>query len=316
MKKTLEDELMSLAHRILRLRGRGDLEQMKILTRELYEKLSILSFAEKHFSGAQPTIGLQDVTNILSEKQGEEIDTKPEKAPAFELEITPKESIPTEKESEEVAEQEVKPAEETFIPSDDELISESEQDSAESKPDLEETPETTNTDIPTDIPEIVELEDSSEIDLREISVHFDDLPQFEPISLTEIKPELPEETQAELPEEPREEKPHQVSALEELFPTSPKIKNRNDLTLQKRSLNESLNIGLSFGLNDRLAFIKNLFDGRAEDFNRVISQLNSFENYSEARDFIKDQIKPDYDWEDKATYEERFLQVLEQRMEE
>ena len=49
MKKVLEDELMSLAHRILKLRNRAEIHELKEEAAVLYEKLSVLSFAEKYF---------------------------------------------------------------------------------------------------------------------------------------------------------------------------------------------------------------------------------------------------------------------------
>ena len=45
---------------------------------------------------------------------------------------------------------------------------------------------------------------------------------------------------------------------------------------QKKSLNDSLHNNLQLGLNDRIAFVNNLFEGNQGDFNRVISQINSF----------------------------------------
>ena len=47
-------------------------------------------------------------------------------------------------------------------------------------------------------------------------------------------------------------------------------------TTEKKSLNDKLKSGgLTIGLNDKLAFIKHLFDSKNEDYDRVISQLNT-----------------------------------------
>ena len=290
MKKTLEDELMSLAHRILRLRGREDIEQMKELTGALYEKLSVLSFAEKHFSGVQPTIGLQDVAKAISQKKSAE----PEGKSTVEQETSSAESISAEQKPEEVPEREIKP--EVDTEKEKEISTPSKNNISSSKPVSKESIKVSNKNIaqPSD-----KAEDSSddEIDLREISVHFDDLPQFEPVSLKKTQPQpeekkFPESSDPESKEKREfKKRSNQAPSLEDLFPTSPKIKNRNESTSPRKSLNQRLNVGLSFGLNDRLAFINNLFDGNAEDFNRVISQLNSFEHYSEAHDFIKEDRK-------------------------
>lgn len=79
-----------------------------------------------------------------------------------------------------------------------------------------------------------------------------------------------------------------------------------------RNLNDVLGKGIQIGLNDRLAFIKNLFDESSEDFQRVISQVQTFTSWEEAQAFIENIIKPDYnDWEGKEAYEARFLKCLE-----
>ena len=44
----------------------------------------------------------------------------------------------------------------------------------------------------------------------------------------------------------------------------------------KKSLNDKFLGDIKIGLNDRIAFVKHLFDESQEDFNRVISQLNTF----------------------------------------
>lgn len=57
MKKKLEADLISIAHRILKLKNRAELDQLQQETLKLYEKISVLRFVEDHFSGAEPTIG-------------------------------------------------------------------------------------------------------------------------------------------------------------------------------------------------------------------------------------------------------------------
>jgi len=69
---------------------------------------------------------------------------------------------------------------------------------------------------------------------------------------------------------------------------------------------------MQIGLNDRLAFIKHLFDGNANDYTRVLSQINTMKTYDEAEAFIKGKIKPDYNyWLNKDEYAERFMTVVE-----
>lgn len=78
-----------------------------------------------------------------------------------------------------------------------------------------------------------------------------------------------------------------------------------------RSLNDALLANnLQVGLNDRIAFVKHLFDGSQEDFNRVLSQLNSFKTEEEAKYFIYNIVKPDYNWAEKEEYEQRLMAII------
>ena len=79
-----------------------------------------------------------------------------------------------------------------------------------------------------------------------------------------------------------------------------------------KSINDSIGGGLTIGLNDRLAFIKHLFDGRTDDYQRVLSQVNTMENYETASSFLLENVKPDYnDWLGKEEFSERFLTIVE-----
>jgi uncharacterized membrane protein YheB (UPF0754 family) len=81
----------------------------------------------------------------------------------------------------------------------------------------------------------------------------------------------------------------------------------------KPSLNDTLKSNIQVGLNDRIAFVKHLFDHSQADFNRVLSQLNSFKTEQEAMSFINKMVKPDYDWSGKEEYEIRFLELVERK---
>jgi hypothetical protein len=79
-----------------------------------------------------------------------------------------------------------------------------------------------------------------------------------------------------------------------------------------KSLNDSVPKGMHIGLNDRLAFIKHLFDGNAEDYTRVLSQLSTLKTYEEATVFIKGKVKPDYNyWLQKEEFADRFMNIVE-----
>lgn len=112
-------------------------------------------------------------------------------------------------------------------------------------------------------------------------------------------------------------KPKKMSLEEELQDTIP-VDVATDIfekavrvDVSKRSLNDSLNGSLlQIGLNDRIAFVKHLFENSQEDFNRVISQINTFKSETECLNFVQNRVKPDYNWSGKEAYEERFITLI------
>lgn len=103
---------------------------------------------------------------------------------------------------------------------------------------------------------------------------------------------------------------------EAVFPISNEGKEPSKTITESRakSINDTVNKGLNIGLNDRLAFINHLFEGHAEDYTRVLSQINTMKNFEEAESFIKGKVKPDYNyWLDKEKYSERFMSIIEKR---
>lgn len=111
-----------------------------------------------------------------------------------------------------------------------------------------------------------------------------------------------------------------ASVEKQTINTPEKIENKsaliNDLGISEKpkSLNDQTISSLKLGLNDRIAFTKHLFDGSADDLQRVLSQINTFTSLDEATTFITMQVKPDYNnWEDKEEFEERFMGLLSKR---
>lgn len=82
-----------------------------------------------------------------------------------------------------------------------------------------------------------------------------------------------------------------------------------------KSLNDKLtNKEIKVDLNNRLAFVKHLFNGSTEDYNRVLSQLNTIDTKERSVSFIENMVKPDYNrWAGKEEYAERFMQLIERR---
>lgn len=81
-----------------------------------------------------------------------------------------------------------------------------------------------------------------------------------------------------------------------------------------KSLNDSLVKDLKVGLNDKLAFVKHLFNNNTEDYKRVLSQLNTIDTEERSVAFIMNMVKPEYNnWEGKEDYEARFMALIERR---
>lgn len=109
-------------------------------------------------------------------------------------------------------------------------------------------------------------------------------------------------------------KPEYMKNDKELFMPPPKG-NGAKKDIPTKSLNDKLtNKELNVDLNNRLAFVKHLFNGSTEDYNRVLSQLNTIDSHERSVSFIENMVKPDYDnWAGKEEYEERFMFLIERR---
>ncbi len=84
---------------------------------------------------------------------------------------------------------------------------------------------------------------------------------------------------------------------------------------RSQSLNDKLtNKEIVIGLNDRLAFVKHLFNDSTEEFNRVLSQLNTIESEDRSVAFIENMVKPEYNhWKGKDEYASRFMALINRR---
>ena len=325
MKKKLEADLMSIAHRVLQIKNKSDINQLCIETRRLYEKLAILQFVEEHFEGAKPTIGQAEV--VAKMKQFFEENHLSEVKPAMtKIEIVAEE----ENIEEEVVDQET---DEVEI-AQDEIEKETEVEFNEIEPDeeeeeaeieFEETTEIIAESSDEDISTIgfqpafeldqVEEEEIVEEEIHnkpeEVQISFMDLlgrdyketlfvraDQIE-VTPTPIAFDLPIITDAKEEEE-------KLLAEIELDP--------KDIEPKTVSLNEKLSKGINIDLNDRIAFIKHLFANSDEDYNRVLNQLITYDSFDEAQNFIEDMVKPDYNsWEGKEDYAQRFIEIIEKK---
>ena len=321
MKKKLEAELISIAHRILKLKNKDEIIQLHQETQKLYEKLTVLRFVEEHFSDAKPTIGQKEIFETVMSSFDDEVVSVSENLEEIEEKAVEIEADVVE---EEIVEMEI----ETPLETENETIAfESENEEAEEILDFQEAQKEA-------FEEVVEAETESESDLEpnfemfkdeEVlfekpkkkkvakQISFEDLlggsldaPVFERIETIETTTENPEILEEivenptkpffELDDEPVEEKEEPAE------------------TVEINEVNENFKKGISFGLNDRIAFERHLFGGSSEDLNRVISQLSSFDSFEEAKEFIEDMVKPDYEnWEGKEEYELRFMDNIEKK---
>ncbi len=108
-------------------------------------------------------------------------------------------------------------------------------------------------------------------------------------------------------------KPNYLKNDKELFmPSKEEVLNKGE---KPKSLNDRLGkSNIKVDLNNRLAFVKHLFNGNMEDYNRVLSQLNTIDSEERSIAFIENMVKPDYNqWAGKEEYEARFLEVIARR---
>lgn len=107
----------------------------------------------------------------------------------------------------------------------------------------------------------------------------------------------------------KEEFRHTVSLddTENLFVT--KKTESKQLSLNDRLLNSSIQVGL----NDRIAFVNQLFNFSQSEFNKVLSVLNGFKTENEAKNYINITLKQQYGWKNKEEILERFLFLVERK---
>ncbi|MBF4517362.1 hypothetical protein IRZ71_13445 [Flavobacterium sp. ANB] len=344
MKKKLEADLISIAHRILKLKNKSDINQLYLETQKLYEKLAILKFVDENFDTAKPTISHSEITSqIETIFEKEEIipsEVKAEvPAPAAEIavEATPEPEV-IEETKEETKEEVVAEIPEEVIP---EAVVETipEPVAVIEEPIIEKTEEPVAE---------TKKETATEHYFRTIS-ESKPIPDFKPAFELDIEEKVEEQKTEAKTEEPKVETDtkstpiHHISfedilgvnyadtqfvkvdSIENTSSPTPTINEFNEkkivetTTLESAKpktvpLNEKLAKGFHIDLNDRIAFTKNLFGNSTEDYSRVLNQLLTFDTYGEAQEFIENMVKPDYNnWEGKDDYAERFLGIVEKK---
>ncbi|MGE6356827.1 hypothetical protein ACQKCJ_23405 [Flavobacterium sp. NPDC079362] len=355
MKKKLEADLISIAHRILKLKNKSDINQLYLETQKLYEKLAVLKFVDENFDTLKPTIGHSEITSeiesifdkektisaeaeietpVLAEETPIETIDEPETLEEIKSEEISTEEIPEEIVAEEiveeivveeiVTEEIVAEIREEIIPEqvaevvEEPIIKTIEQLIIETKEDInniEELSFTTISDLKP-IPDFVPLFELEEEEKEEpiieipvknspITISFEDFgvnyadAQFVKVDSYENVTSTPTPV---------------INEVKEKKETAETVVIEKPAETKAATLNEKLAKGFHIDLNDRIAFTKNLFGNSSEDYSRVLNQLLTFDNYSEAQEFIENMVKPDYNnWEGKDDYAERFLGIVEKK---
>ncbi len=294
MKKVLEDELMSLAHRILKLRNRAEIHELKEEAAVLYEKLSVLSFAEKHFDGVKPTIQKHDVEKSI-------------KADHYESHEESDYPDGTEYNEEQIYEHNTEKIKDIVsqMPYESEQVDKFFEEESQDK-----------TEDPKD-----ESTSKTEEGLEDFGVHFDDLPDFEPAPDTTEEPENKneEEKKSEKPEAEDEAKKESKASEEDKKDNEPEQKPQRTMDLfsqGKKSLNDSLNKDLKIGLNDRLSFIKHLFKNDNLAYEEFIEHINQLDSFDKVKSYLDQQIQDKYSyWKDKEDTANRLLYLIQKKFE-
>jgi hypothetical protein len=294
MKKRISAELISIAHRILKLKNHSDTLQLQQEAKNLYDQLTILRFYEENFELVKNEIPEAVFEEMLEGKPTEIFSTPIQEETEANIQATT--PIVEETISDPIIEEKIMVTE---------LIEEDIEDEEETiatEQKLEETPNPISKQKET-VAKQISFEDMLVHDYQELDfVKVDDVPvaveKVNEATFEAVSPEIASEIEPTSIVEDKVEKPAEK-------------KQKEDKTT---SLNDKLSKGINIGLNDRIAFEKKLFGGNAEDFNRVLSQLNTFDNFEEAESFIHDFVKPDYNnWQGNEEYEARFIEIVENK---
>lgn len=305
MHKKLASDLTSLAHSILQMKNREDVFELKQKAYEVYEKLSVLAYVEEYINNTpNPTKTkeglLKDVLLAEEKKEAEvvveEVTSKEEKISIESKEEVIRDLKAEVEKKEELIQEEIKvekPVEEKI--QEEELSEERKVHHLEE--DLKEDSEQEADEIAEKVIEEINKEVITE-------QPFDELEELLHGDGEDVKNDVKDVGE------------RKIQTLEDELQDTISVDVMTDLFAKvepKKSLNDHFQTTIQIDLNDRIAFVKHLFNGDQNDFNRVISQLNTIKTEKEAKKFINKMIKPDYDWSEKEEYENRLLEIIERR---
>jgi hypothetical protein len=327
MKKRVTAELISIAHRILKLKNHSETLKLQQEAKNLYDQLTILRFYEENFEMVKNEISEEVLVEKLEGMPSEVFN-----APIQEKVVETSEAVlvdvaPAVEEvvAEPIVEEKVVIAE--LVVEDDEEEEEVLMTPMEEEPIEEEIiEEEPIADSVASEPKAAEP--AKQISFEDLLVH--DYQELDFVKVEDVPAEVEKANDTIFDSETSEVTPPVQEVKEEVQPepvadsetSEPKVLEEEvKATIEKvvhepkiSSLNDRLNKTISFGLNDRIGFEKKLFGGSSDDFNRVISQLNTFDSFEEAKSFVLDFVKPDYNnWEGCEEFETRFMEIVEKK---
>ena len=290
MKKRLESELISIAHRILKLKNKSEVDQLYKETQKLYETLSVLKFYQDNFESVKSAVS----EVVLEEKLEQSLKVEATPEAAAEVKEDAVEAVVEVDSSESEQEEQI-------------IISEAAEEALEAAEAIDEEEPIVNEE-PSFKP-IFELEAEEELDIP-AEVAFESQPE------EKLEDHIGKYT------EPVFVKPNEVS----LFPSDSSDSEQAEQTEEEdkqesteetprtQVSDDGTSKSIAIGLNDRIGFVQHLFNDSNEDFNRVISQLNTFDSFEEAKNFINEMVIPDYNyWVGEEDYIKRFMEIVEKK---
>ena len=285
MKKRLESELISIAHRILKLKNKSEVDQLYKETQKLYETLTVLKFYQDNFESVKSEVSEE----VLKEKI--ELSLEVEVFTELLMDVKEEKQI-----IEPITEAEPEEETETEPKKDSSDSEQAEQSIAEEDPIINEEPV---------FKPVFELEaEEEQIESAELASEIQSQEKLEDHIGKYAEPVFIKTNEVSLfPADLSESELEDQNSTEELEETS-----------KSEAFNEMASKSIAIGLNDRIGFVQHLFNDSNEDFNRVISQLNTFDTFEEAKNFINEMVIPDYNyWVGEEDYIERFMEIVEKK---
>ncbi len=80
--------------------------------------------------------------------------------------------------------------------------------------------------------------------------------------------------------------------------------------MQKQKINS---ISKSISLNQRFVFIKELFGGNLDNYDKALNTLDSFNSWEEANQFIEEELAPEYNWDISKDSVAEFNEIIERK---